>query len=160
MFNIGDKVVYPMHGAGKIESVEKKEILGEVHSYFVLRLCIKGLKIMVPVDNVETLGLRYVVDDEELENMFEILNGKKTKMSESWNRRYRENLEKIKTGDITEVARVVRNLELRDREKTLSTGEKKMLDNAKQILASEVALVKDIEEEKGVELIEYAITSE
>lgn len=159
MFNIGDKVVYPMHGAGRIESIEKKEILGEFHSYFVLRLCIKSLKIMIPVDNVESLGLRYVVEEEELEEMFEILSGKKTRMAESWNKRYRENLDKLKTGDVVEIAIVVRNLELRDREKSLSTGEKKMLANAKQYLASEVALIREISENEGVELIENSITS-
>jgi len=147
-FNIGDKVVYPMHGAGIIEAIEEKEVLGERHKYYVMRLPVGGMKVMIPMDNVAELGLRQVIDSESVEKVFDILRGEQTDMSENWNRRYRANLEKIRSGDIFEVAEVVRNLAIRDREKGLSTGERKMLDNARQILISELVLAQGATEEQ------------
>ena len=147
-FNIGDKVVYPMHGAGIIEAIEEKEVLGERHKYYVMKLPIGEMKVMIPVDNVAELGLRQVIDDEGVEKVFDILRGEQTAMSQNWNRRYRANMEKIKSGDIFEVAEVVRNLAIRDREKGLSTGERKMLDSARQILISELILAQDTTEEQ------------
>ncbi len=149
MFKIGDKVVYPMHGAGIIEAIEEKEILGECKRYYVMRLPIGEMKVMIPTNNVHGVGLREVIDEEEVEKVFEVLRASKGKMSTNWNRRYRANLEKIKSGDIYEVAEVVRNLAIRDREKGLSTGERKMLDSARQILVSELVLAKGIEENQA-----------
>lgn len=146
VFEIGAKVVYPMHGAGVIESIEEREVLGELQRYYIMRMPIGDMKVMIPVNNVEGIGLREVVNGEELKRVFEILRDQKTKMSTNWNRRYRANLEKIKSGDIYEVAEVVRNLAHRDREKGLSTGERKMLDNARQILISELVLAQGIAE--------------
>lgn len=143
MFEIGDKVVYPMHGAGVIEAIEEKEVLGERQRYYIMKLPIGEMRVMIPMANVENVGLREVVDQEGIDRVFEILQGKETKMSSNWNRRYRNNMEKIKSGDIFEVAEVVRNLAIRDREKGLSTGERKMLDGARQILISELALAQD-----------------
>ncbi|MGE5559600.1 MAG: CarD family transcriptional regulator [Chloroflexota bacterium] len=146
MFKVGDKVVYPMHGAGIIEAIEEREVLGELQRYYIMRMPIGDMKVMIPVNNSEGIGLREVVNGEEVKKVFEILRAQKTKMSANWNRRYRANLEKIKSGDIYEVAEVVRNLAYRDKEKGLSTGERKMLDNARQILISELVLAQGIEE--------------
>ncbi len=146
MFNVGDKVVYPMHGAGVIEAIEEREILGERQQYYVMHLPIGEMKVMIPTRNVDGIGLREVIDHHEVSKVFEVLRAQKTRMSANWNRRYRANLEKIKSGDIFEVAEVVRNLTLRDKEKGLSTGERKMLDNAKQILISELVLAQNINE--------------
>lgn len=147
-FNIGDKVVYPMHGAGIIEAIEEREVLGKKHKYYIMKLPIGEMKVMIPMDNVEEIGLRQVIGGEDVEKVFHILRGEQTSMSQNWNRRYRANLEKIKSGDIFEVAEVVRNLAIRDREKGLSTGERKMLENARQILISELVLAQDTTEEQ------------
>jgi len=157
MFNIGDKIVYPMHGAGVIESIEEKEILGKKRKYYVMRMPIGDMKVMIPVDNVEEIGIREVIDRDELEKVLTILQGDKTKMPQNWNRRYRVNMERIKSGDIFEIAAVVRNLMIRDEEKGLSTGERKMLNSAKQMLISEIVLVSDGDEEKIEDLIDDAV---
>jgi CarD family transcriptional regulator len=153
MFTIGDKVVYPMHGAGTIESIEEREILGEKKQYYVMKMPIGDMKVMIPIANVDAIGLREVIDHDELETVIEILAGTRTNMSANWNRRFRANMEKIKTGNIHEVAEVVRNLTLREGEKGLSTGERKMLENAKQILISEIVLVKEIDKEEVEKII-------
>ncbi|MEW6243184.1 MAG: CarD family transcriptional regulator [Bacillota bacterium] len=153
MFNVGDKVVYPMHGAGIIEAIEEKEILGERKSYYIMRLPIGDMKVMIPTASVNEVGLRQVIGESDVEKVFDILRSDKTRMSPNWNRRYRANLEKIKTGDIFEVAEVVRNLVLREREKGLSTGERKMLDSARQILLSELVLAKGIGEEQAKDIL-------
>lgn len=140
MFSLGDKVVYPMHGAGVIETVEQKEILGEIKSYYVLKMPIGEMKLMIPVDNVNNIGLRNIIDNSAVEKVYEILKQGAVLNDSNWNKRYRDNMVKMKTGDIFEVAQVVRDLTYRDREKGLSTGEKKMLVSAKQMLVSEIAL--------------------
>lgn len=144
MFNIGDKVVYPMHGAGIIESIEEKEILGEKRRYYVMRIPVGNMKVMIPMDNVGSIGLREVADQEVIGIVESILQTEETPMSTNWNQRYRANMDKIRSGDIVEVADVVRNLVLRERQKGLSTGERKMLDNARQILVSEIVLAKEM----------------
>lgn len=154
MFNIGDRVVYPMHGAGTIEGVEEREILGKTHRYYVLRLPIGDMKVMIPVDNTKEIGLRDVIGADEVDKVMLVLRQECTAMSTNWNRRYRSNLEKIKSGDIYEVADVVRNLAGREREKGLSTGERKMLDSAKEILISELILAKNWDREKTMSVLE------
>jgi CarD family transcriptional regulator len=154
MFNIGDKVVYPMHGAGVIESIEEKEISGERLRYYIIKLPMGEMKAMVPLNKVNEVGLRQVIDECEILRVFEVLKSESTNMPMNWNHRYRANLEKIKSGSIFEVAEVVRNLATRDRQKGLSTGEKKMLENARRILLSELVLAKDDTESKMVEIIE------
>ena len=154
MFKIGDKIVYPMHGAGVIESIEDKEILGERRSYYVLRIPMGEMKVMVPISNVESVGLRKIIGVEEVGEVFGVLQQKDSPMSGNWNRRYRSNMEKIKSGNVYELAEVVRNLAARDKEKGLSTGEKKMLDNARQILLSELVLVKGEQEDDIKELLQ------
>jgi len=157
MFNIGDKVVYPNHGAGTIVGIETKNILGKDNKYYIMKLPIGEMKVMVPVDKVEEIGLRNVISAEEADEVLNLLRDEKSKMSHNWNRRFRRNMEKIKTGDIYEVAEVVRNLTIRDNEKGLSTGEKKMLNNSRQILVSELVLAKDMEREEVEELIDNLI---
>ena len=157
MFNIGDKVVYPMHGAGVIEAIEEKEVIGQKQKYYIMKLPIGEMKVMVPMDNVEEVGLREIIDDDGISRVVEVLKGDKSKMSTNWNRRYRANMEKIRSGDIFEVAEVVRNLAIRDAEKGLSTGERKMLDNARQILISELVLAQDSTEELIEELLDECL---
>jgi len=160
MFNVGDKVVYPMHGAGTIEGVEEREILGKTHRYYVLRLPIGDMKVLIPVDNTEEIGLRDVIPASEVERVLNVLRQECTAMSSNWNRRYRNNLEKIKSGDIYEVADVVRNLSSREKEKGLSTGERKMLDSAKEILISELILAGNWDREEALQKIETSLSLE
>jgi CarD family transcriptional regulator len=154
MFNIGDKVVYPMHGAGVIENIEEKEISGERLQYYIIKLPMGEMKAMVPLNKVKEVGLRQVIDECEILKVFEVLKSESTSMPLNWNHRYRANLEKIKSGSIFEVAEVVRNLATRDRQKGLSTGEKKMLENARRILISELVLANNDTENKMVEILE------
>jgi CarD family transcriptional regulator len=154
MFNIGDKVVYPMHGAGIIESIEEKEISGEKLRYYIIKLPMGDMKAMVPLNKVSEIGLRQVVDEAEILKVFEVLKSDTTKMSSNWNHRYRENMEKIKSGSIFEIAEVVRNLSVRDRQKGLSTGEKKMYENARRILLSELVLAKDMAENQMLQMLD------
>ncbi|NLY89534.1 MAG: CarD family transcriptional regulator [Firmicutes bacterium] len=158
MFNVGDRVVYPMHGAGIIEAVEEKDISGTVEKYYVIRLSMGEMKIMVPVSNVDLVGVREVIGKDEVGKVLDILKSKTSVMSSNWNRRYRANMEKIKSGNIYEVAEVVRNLSIRDREKGLSTGERKMLENARQILLSELVLAQNITEEQVEEMVEGCLS--
>lgn len=160
MFNIGEKIVYPMHGAGVIESVEEKEILGERRKYYIMRMPIGDMKVMIPLDQMDDIGIRKVIGSEEVKNVLDLLSSDKTKMNKNWNRRYRANMDMIKSGDVYEVAEVVRNLTLMDNEKGLSTGERKMLSNARQILISEIVLVAELSEEKALELVEKTILEE
>ncbi len=160
MFDIGDKIVYPMHGAGVIIAVEEKEILGDKKKYYVMKMPIGEMRVMVPVDNVEEIGIREIITNEEMNQVFNILRGEQSKMPQNWNRRYRMNMEKIKSGDIYEIATVVRNLMIRDDVKGLSTGERKMLNNAKQMLVSEIVLVLDVEQESAEDLIDESVKFE
>lgn len=159
MFKVGDKIVYPMHGAGVIEAIEHKELMGADKEFYILKLPIKNMKVMIPTDNAENLGVRRVVDKGVFNDVIDLLSQSKEIMPDNWNRRYRANLEKVKTGDIFEVAQVVRNLEILDREKGLSTGERKMLSNSKQILVSELTLSRDLHEEEVVSLVNATIGS-
>ena len=154
MFSIGDKIVYPMHGAGVIESIEEREILGDIRRYYVLHMPIGEMRVMIPISSVIDVGLRKVIDEDGVIRVLDILQEKDSPMSTNWNRRYRSNLEKIKSGNIYELAEVVRNLSMRDKEKGLSTGEKKMLDNARQILISELVLAKNSKEDKIKDMLE------
>ncbi|MDF3002413.1 MAG: CarD family transcriptional regulator [Bacillota bacterium] len=157
MFAIGDKIVYPMHGAGIIEEIEEKLILGESRKYYILKMPFGDMKIMIPVDSSNDNGIRAIITVDEINAVMDILSAGSSEMSNNWNRRYRENMEKLKTGDICSVAEVVRNLMRTDREKKLSTGEKKMLSNAKQILVSEIILVKEIDPEAAEEIINKSV---
>lgn len=140
MYKIGDSVVYPMHGAGVIEGIEIKEVLGKTQSYYVMRMPIGDMKVMVPMDTAAQIGMRDVIDRSEAENVLREFRTVETDVIQNWSKRFRDNMVRIKSGNIFEVAAVVKSLMLRDRQKGLSTGEKKMLSNAKQILISEIVV--------------------
>ncbi len=157
MYKQGDKILYPMHGAGVIKQVDKRKILGEVKEYYLLNVPCGDMKVMIPVDNCDEIGVRPVCDAETIDRAIETLKLESSEMTGNWNKRYRENTEKIKSGDIISVAEIVRNLTRIDRENRLSAGEKKMLSNARKILQSEIMLVTDITKEEAREIIEEAI---
>ncbi len=148
MFGIGDKVVYPMHGAGVIEAIEEREVLGEIRQYYVMHIPVGHMKVFIPMDNVDNLGIRQVISRSEVPEVMRILENESKLPVLAWNRRYRANMDRIKSGDVFSVAEVVRSLSQREREKGLSTGEKKMYDNACQILVSELVLAEDALEEE------------
>ena len=153
MFNIGDKIVYPMHGAGIIEGIEEKMILGEVRKYFILNTPHSSMKVMIPIDKCADIGVRAIIDEEQVDGLFDVLKSDSTPMSDNWNKRYRANMDKMKTGDILEVAEVARNLYMADKKKNLSNGEKQMLTNALQIMGSELVLVRNITAKEAEEMI-------
>lgn len=157
MYQEGDRILYPMHGAGIIKKIEKREILGSVKDYYILHVPCGDMKVMIPVDNCDSIGVRPIVSAEEIRAAVEILKQDSTHMIGNWNKRYRENMEKIKTGNIELVAEIVRNLTRIDRENRLSAGEKKMLSNVRKILQSEIMLVLNISEDEARQMIEDAI---
>ncbi|HBR29308.1 MAG TPA: CarD family transcriptional regulator [Firmicutes bacterium] len=154
MFNVGDRIVYPMHGAGVIVGIEQRNLSGTPEDYYIIKLTSGEMKVMIPVCNKDLVGLREIIDKDEVSKVLTVLQNRDTEMSSNWNHRYRANLEKIRSGSIYEVAEVVTGLSLRDREKGLSTGERKMLENAKHILFSELALVEDLDEEEVQSMVE------
>ena len=158
MYNIGDKIVYPMHGAGTIVGVEVKEMLGEEYDCYILKMPIADIKIFIPVDNIENIGIRPVMSREDGKKVVEILKQESTHMSDNWSQRYRENLENLKTGDPFEMADIIRNLQIRDMERGLSTTEKKMLINTKRMLISELIIAGSMSVEEAKTMIDEAIT--
>ena len=156
MFNVGDKIVYPMHGAGTIDAIEEKDILGEKQNYYIIKMP-GEVKVIVPISKASDIGVRSVIDKAEAGKVLEVLEANETEMSNNWNKRYKENMEKMKSGSIYEVADVVRNLSYKQKEKGLSTGEKKMLNNAKQILVSELVLAEHASENEVENLVENKI---
>ena len=156
MFNVGDKIVYPMHGAGTIDAIEEKDILGEKQNYYIIKMP-GEVKVMVPTAKAEEVGVRNIINKEEAAKVMSVLGENETEMSQNWNKRYRDNMDKMKSGDIYEVADVVRNLSFKQKEKGLSTGEKKMLNNAKQILVSELVLAEHASQEEVEKLVDNKI---
>lgn len=156
MFQVGDKVVYPMHGAGVIEAIEDREVLGQSKTYYVLRLPISDMQVMVPFEN-QGIGLRQVMSEQAFQSVLEVLRSRKSQTVKNWNHRYRMNMEKIRSGNILELAEVVRNLSHRNQEKGLSTGERKMLENARQILLSEIILARDLELEQANTFLDHVL---
>ena len=156
MFNVGDKIVYPMHGAGTIDAIEQKDILGEKQDYYIIKMP-GEVKVMVPISKASEVGVRNVINKDEAGKVLQVLEADETQMPNNWNKRYKENMEKMKSGDIYEVAAVVRNLSYKQKEKGLSTGEKKMLNNAKQILISELVLAEHASADEVENLIENKI---
>jgi len=148
-YKVGDKVVYPHHGAGKVIKKEKRDVLGRKMEYLTIQILHNDMTVMVPVDNADKAGLRKVIAPKEVEEVIAVLRQDETKMPKNWNRRFKYNREKIKTGDIFELAEVVRNLSIRESEKGLSTGEKQMYGRAKKILASELMYARGLEEEEA-----------
>src|ERR671914_1967895 len=148
-FEIGDSVVYPHHGAGQVIKKQDKEILGEVRQYLTIKILHNDMTVMVPCENAGIAGLRRVIDEETVKKVLAVLQDDISEMPKNWNRRFKHNRDKIKTGDIYELAEVVRNLAIREHEKGLSTGEKQMFTRAKKILASELMYALDKDEEEA-----------
>ena len=158
MYKVGDKVVYPHHGAGTVVKREKREVLGEKREYLTIKILHNDMTVNVPADNAERVGLRKVIDEEAVKKVVKYLTSGGTEMPKNWNRRFKHNRDKMKTGDIYELAEVVRNLALRDGEKGLSTGEKQMYVKAKKILASELMYAKNMSEDEALEWLEMTLT--
>jgi CarD family transcriptional regulator len=149
LFKVGDKVVYPHHGAGTVVKKEHREVLGQKREYLTIKILHNDMTVQVPCENAEQVGLRRVIDEVMVEKVLKALQGSGTTMPKNWNRRFKHNRDKMKTGDIFELAEVVRNLSLRDHEKGLSTGEKQMFVKAKKILASELMYAKAMDEDEA-----------
>lgn len=141
--NIGDKIVYPMHGAGEITDIEENEVGGVKNSYYIFRLPIGDMKLMLPVDKVEEVGLRELITPAQVEEVAEILQAETEQIPGSWNKRFHTNLERLKSGDIFEAAAVARNLTRQNNKKKVSSGEKKLLDLSRQLLITELVYVCD-----------------
>ena len=156
-FKVGQKVVYPTHGVGRIEAIEQKEISGNFQSFYILRILGTDMTIMVPTGNAERVGLRHLIGAKEVPKVMEILRKKNLEISPNWNRRFKDNLERIKTGSLYEVATVLRKLVLLQRERNLSFGEKKMLENVRQLLVSEISHAVGIEEGDARSLVDRTI---
>ncbi|MDY4975429.1 MAG: CarD family transcriptional regulator [Clostridia bacterium] len=154
MYHIGDSVVYPMHGAGVIVSIEEREILGDRKKYYVMEMPIGDMRVMIPMDNLDKIGIRDVITTQKADEVIQDLKEYDGEMTSNWNKRYRENMVRIKSGDVFEVSHVVKSLMLRDHEKGLSTGERKMLNSAKQILVSELVLAKHLMQSEVEQMIE------
>lgn len=148
MFKIGDYIAHPMHGAGVIENIVTKKINGAYRDYYVLKLPVGDMVVMVPVAGCEDIGVRSIISRSEAENVFNAFNKLEISMTQNWNKRYRENMDKIKSGNLLDVASVVKGLMCRDSERGLSTGERKMLHSAKQILISELVVATDMDYDK------------
>ncbi|CAN5680746.1 CarD family transcriptional regulator [soil metagenome] len=160
---MGDHVVYPHHGAGKVLKRETKERLGAKREYLTIKILHNDMTVMVPTENAGRAGLRRVIDEEAVERVLSVLRDDVSQMPKNWNRRFKHNRDKIKTGDVYELAEVVRNLAIRESDKGLSTGEKQMYTRAKKILASELMYALEMEEDEVEEhldgLIENAHTT-
>ena len=148
-FELGDHVVYPHHGAGKVLKKEEMEMLGERREYLTIKILHNDMTVRVPTENAALAGLRRVIDEETVQKVLDVLRDEVSEMPKNWNRRFKHNRDKIKTGDIYELAEVVRNLSLRESEKGLSTGEKQMFTRTKKILASELMYALDKDEEEA-----------
>lgn len=157
MFQIGDKIVHPMHGAGVVDDIIERKIDGSIRKYYSLKLPVGDMKVMVPVESSEKIGVRPIVAADEAEKVLSAIPAIEIDMDGNWNRRYRDNMEKLKSGDMMQVAEVMKGLLLRDQVKTLSTGERKILHSAKQILISEVVLSTHVPFESVEERISQAI---
>ena len=148
MFSVGDMIAHPMHGAGIIDSIEEKKMNGCLRQYYILKMPAGGMVVMIPTESSDQIGVRPIVDSDEAESLMNSIAEIDAEMTSNWNRRYRENMQRLKSGDLFEVARVVKGLMTRDTEKGLSTGERKMLHSAKQILISEIVLSKQLSYEE------------
>ncbi len=157
MFKVGDKIVYPMHGAGIIDAIEKIDFMGEEKEYYILKMPIGDMDISIPSDKMGEMNIREIISVEEGKQVLEILDDKPTEMNSNWTKRYRDNQEILKTGDVFEIAKMVRNLSLLDSDKGLSTTEKKLLNRARRILASELVMAGSLAKEEAEKMIDESI---
>ncbi|WP_250504955.1 CarD family transcriptional regulator [Bowdeniella massiliensis] len=156
-YKVGETVVYPHHGAATIEAINKRTIRGEEKTYLKLNVAQGDLTIEVPAENLDLVGVRDVVDEEGLEEVFDVLRSSHTEEPTNWSRRYKANVEKIASGDVIKVAEVVRDLSRRDADRGLSAGEKRMLSKARQILESEVALAEEVTEDTARDRVDEVL---
>jgi len=159
LFEVGDRVVYPHHGAAVIERKEKREVFGEKQEYLVLRMAHGDLMLSVPASNAEAVGMRRPIAREDVDDLFQLLAKRDVREPANWSRRFKNHQEKLKSGDVYQVAEVVRNLALRDADRGLSAGEKRMLAKARQILISELALAEKTDEEKASNVLDEVLAS-
>ena len=157
VFQVGDKVVHPMHGAGVVESIVQKKVDGVVRDYYILKLPNRSMVVMIPTDSSEEIGVRPIVDGAQADRVLAAIPNIQVEMTANWNHRYRENMERMKSGDLFEVAWVIKGLTARDHARGLSTGERKMLHSAKQILISEIVLAKSVSYESAEEALNPAL---
>ena len=157
MYQIGDKVVHPMYGGGVVDSIVQKTVDGVVRDYYILKLPNRSMVVMVPTDNCEEIGVRRVVDQTQADQVMAAIPDIQVEMTANWNHRYRENMERMKSGDLLEVARVIKGLTIRDQKRGLSTGERKMLHSARQILISEIVLAKSSSYESAEKELDTAL---
>jgi CarD family transcriptional regulator len=158
LFSVGDRIAHPMHGAGVIDSIVKRKVDGAVKDYYVMKLPVGDMQVMIPVDSTEAIGVRPIIGPDEAETIFNSISELEINMNQNWNKRYRENMMKIKSGDLLEVATVIKGLMLRDTDKGLSTGERKMLHSAKQIFISEIVLSESASYEEVEERLDRAVS--
>lgn len=157
MFQVGDKIVHPMHGAGVIDSIVTKKVNGVVREYYIMKLPMGGMLVMIPTQNSEEIGVRPIIGPDEADRVIAAIPDIEVDMTANWNQRYRENMLRLKSGDLTEVARVVKGLVQRDGSRGLSNGERKMLHSAKQILISELVLSQSCSYEEMEDRINKAL---
>lgn len=157
MYGIGQRVVHPMHGAGVIENVTEELLYGAARTYYVFRQAVSGLVLKLPTDNCEAIGVRLLYDRERMDAVLSAIPSLTVAEERNWNRRYRENMARLKSGDLTEVARVVKSLMRREAARGLSTGERKMLHSAKEILLSELAMVREIGYQEAERLLDGTV---
>lgn len=154
MFEVGEEIVYPTLGVGRVEAIEEREIQGNKQQYYILRILADNSMIMVPTDNAETVGLRQLIGPDEVSKVFEILKGDIEEMSANWTRRYKDNLDRIKSGSIFQMAAVLRNLSLLKQQRELSFGEKKMLEDTKELIVVELSHAQKITSNEAMQLID------
>lgn len=159
MYQLGDKVVYPMHGVGRIDSIEKKVVLGKKAEFYIINIINSGMKVMIPVDNADRIGLRSIIQKKEIKKVLTIIKQENVVTEDDWKLRYQNNIDKVKSGSIFVVAEVTRDLYRRGRGKELSIMERKLYENAYQLLIHEIALAKDVAVEEAGNLISEALSS-
>lgn len=157
MFSVGDLVVHPMHGAGVIDAIVREKVAGSTQDYYVFKMPVGGLLLKIPTANIQAIGIRSIIQRPEAEALIEAIPSMPVEENSNWNKRYRENMARLKSGDLYEVARVIKGLLFRERKRGLSNGERKMLHSAKQILLSELVLAEDSGYEELEKRVERAM---
>ncbi len=159
MFKVGDKIVYPMHGVGEIEAIEKKVVLGKRSEFYMITIISNGMKVMIPVNNAEEIGIRSIITKKDIKKVLNILSTKSEPIEEDWKQRYQNNIEKVKSGSIYEVSEVARDLFRRGSEKELSIMERKLYENAYQLITYEVAMSKKVDIEEAGSIVSESLSS-
>lgn len=159
VYEVGSKVVYPIHGVGIINSIEEKTVLGKTHSYYIIKLGISDMTVMIPVEKSDELGLRQIVSNKDVKNALKLIKSGSINIVEDWKARYQNNFERMKKGSLLDVAEVVRNLYHRNKIKELSIMEKKLYENAFRLLVDEIAFVLNVDKKRSKEMISEGLES-